>query len=130
MPMEIFQCGSDPAIFTVGQNGTGQAAIVNPDGSTATAATPGSTIQIYGTGFGMLGPVGSDGLRHLLLPVTATIGDRPATVLFAGEAPGTTTGLQQINVEIPANAPAGPAIPLQLTVGGVNTAAGVTLAIQ
>jgi uncharacterized protein (TIGR03437 family) len=119
-----------PAIFTVGQNGTGQAAIVNPDGSTATAASPGSTIQIFGTGFGMLGPAGSDGLRHLLLPVTATIGDRPATVLFAGEAPGTTTGLQQINVEIPANAPAGPAIPLQLTVGGVNTAAGVTLAIQ
>jgi uncharacterized protein (TIGR03437 family) len=119
-----------PAIFTVGQNGTGQAAIVNPDGSMATAATPGSIIQIYGTGFGMLGPVESDGLRHLLLPVTATIGGMPATVLFAGEASGTTTGLQQINVEIPANAPAGPAIPLQLTVGGVNTAAGVTLAIQ
>jgi uncharacterized protein (TIGR03437 family) len=119
-----------PAIFTVGQNGSGQAAIVNPDGSTATAASPGSNIQIFGTGFGMLGPAGSDGLRHLLLPVTAAIGGIPATVLFAGEAPGTTTGLQQINVQIPANAPPGPAIPLQLTVGGVTTAAGVTLAIQ
>jgi uncharacterized protein (TIGR03437 family) len=119
-----------PAIFTVGQNGAGQAAIVNPDGSVATAAAPGSTIQIFGTGFGMLGPVGSDGLRHLLLPVTATIGGMPATVLFAGEAPGTTTGLVQINVQVPANAPQGPAIPLQLSVGGVSTAAGVTLAIQ
>jgi uncharacterized protein (TIGR03437 family) len=119
-----------PAIFTVGQNGTGQAAIVNPDGSVATAATPGSDIQIFGTGFGMLGPVGSDGLRHLLLPVTATIGGVSATVLFAGDVPGTTTGLVQINVQIPANAPGGPAIPLQLTVGGVSTAAGVTLAIQ
>jgi uncharacterized protein (TIGR03437 family) len=119
-----------PAIFTVGQNGTGQAAIVNPDGSVATTATPGSDIQVFGTGFGLLGPVGSDGLRHVLLPVTATIGGMPATVLFAGEAPGTTTGLQQINVQIPAKAPQGPAIPLQLTVGGVSTAAGVTLAIQ
>ena len=112
-----------PAIFTVGQNGTGQAATVN-------TAAPGSTIQIYGTGFGMLDPAGSDGLRHLALPVTATIGGIPATVLFAGEAPGTTTGLQQINVQIPANAPSGAKVPLQLMVGGVTTQAGVTLSIQ
>jgi uncharacterized protein (TIGR03437 family) len=119
-----------PAIFTVGQNGTGQAASVNQNGTLATAAPPGSDIQIYGTGFGMLEPAGSDGLRHLALPVTATVGGIPATVLFAGEAPGTTTGLQQINVQIPANAPAGPAVPLQLTVGGVSTPVGVTLSIQ
>lgn len=119
-----------PAIFTVGQNGTGQAAIVNQDGSLATAAPPGSDIQIFGTGFGMLEPAGSDGLRHLALPVTATIGGIPATVLFAGEAPGTTPGLQQINVQIPANAPPGPAVTLQLTVGGASTPVGVTLAIQ
>jgi uncharacterized protein (TIGR03437 family) len=119
-----------PAIFTVGQNGTGQAASVNQNGTLATPASTGSDIQIYGTGFGMLEPAGSDGLRHLALPVTATIGGIPATVLFAGEAPGTTTGLQQINVQIPANAPAGSAVPLQLTVGGVSTPVGVTLSIQ
>ena len=119
-----------PAIFTVGQDGTGQAATVNQNGTLATAAPPGSDIEIYGTGFGTLNPPGSDGLRHLALPVTATIGGIPATVLYAGEAPGFTTGLQQINVQIPANAPAGPAVPLQLTVGGVSTPVGVTLAIQ
>jgi uncharacterized protein (TIGR03437 family) len=119
-----------PAIFTVGQNGTGQAASVNQNGTLATAAAPGSDIQIFGTGFGMLNPPGSDGLRHLALPVTATIGGIQATVLFAGEAPGTTTGLQQINVQIPTDAPAGPAVPLRLTVGGVSTQVGLTLAIQ
>jgi uncharacterized protein (TIGR03437 family) len=109
-----------PAIFTVGQDGTGQAATVN-----ATAA-----IQIYGTGFGTLDPAGPDGLRHIALPVTATIGGIPATVLFAGEASASTPGLQQINVQIPANAPSGEKVPLQLMVGGVTTQAGVTLSIQ
>ncbi len=113
-----------PAIFTVGQDGTGQAA------SMSTTTSPGATIQIYGTGFGMLDPAGSDGLRHLALTVTATIGGIPATVLFAGEAPGTTPGLQQINVQIPANAPSGTKVPLQLMVGGVTTQAGVTLSIN
>src|SRR6202020_695940 len=37
-----------PAIFTVGQNGGGQAASVNQDGSLATPAPPGTDIQIYG----------------------------------------------------------------------------------
>jgi len=119
-----------PAIFTVGQDGTGQAASVNQDGSQATATPPGATIQIYGTGFGTLDPPGSDGLRHLALPVTATIGGIPATVLFAGEASGSTSGLQQINVQIPANAPSGANVPLQLMVGGVTTQAGVTLSIN
>ena len=119
-----------PAIFTVGQNGSGQAAIVNQDGSLATATPPGTYIQIYGTGFGMLKPAGPDGLCWLELPVTATVGGMPAKVLFAGQAPGSTTGLQQINVMIPMDAPRGAAVPLQLTIGGANTPVGITLTIQ
>jgi uncharacterized protein (TIGR03437 family) len=119
-----------PAIFTVGQNGSGQAAIVNQDGSLGAATPPGTYIQIYGTGFGMLKPAGPDGLCWLELPVTATVGGMPAKVLFAGQAPGSTTGLQQINVMIPMDAPRGAAVPLQLTIGGANTPVGITLTIQ
>jgi uncharacterized protein (TIGR03437 family) len=37
---------------------------------------------------------------------------------------------QQINILIPAGTPSGPATPLVLSIGGVSTQAGVTLAIQ
>jgi len=64
-----------------------------------------------------------------VLPVTATVGGMPATVQFAGAAPG-YLGLQQINVLIPANAMlSGPAVALVLTGGGVTTQSGVTVAI-
>jgi len=89
----------------------------------------GTYVQAYVTGFGLLGPPGPDGLSHLLLPVTALIGDQPATVDFAGQAPGFSPGLQQINVLVPEGVPHGTPVPFQITVGGVPTQAGVTLAI-
>jgi uncharacterized protein (TIGR03437 family) len=119
-----------PAIFTVTQKGTGQAAIVNQDGSIAAPSAAGTYIQVYVTGFGLLSPPSSDGLARLQLPVTATIGGLPATVQYAGEAPGYTAGLQQINILVPAGTPLGSAVPLQLMVGGVATQAEVTLAIR
>lgn len=120
----------DPAIFTAAMTGTGQAAIVNQDGSIDKISTAGNYLQVYTTGFGLLAAPGADGLAHLTLTVTASIGGAPATVLYAGEAPGWTHGLQQINVLIPANASKGPSVPLVLTVGGVTTQTGVTLGIQ
>jgi uncharacterized protein (TIGR03437 family) len=119
-----------PAIFTATQKGTGQAAIVNQDGSIAAASQAGTYIQVYVTGFGLLAPPSPDGLARLQLPVTATIGGLPATVQYAGEAPGYTAGLQQINVLVPSRTPLGSAVPLQLMVGGVATQAEVTLAIR
>ncbi len=56
-----------------------------------------------------------------------TIGGIPATVSFSGLAPG-FVGLYQVNVEVPANAPVGDAIPVVLTIGGV-TANTVTVAV-
>jgi uncharacterized protein (TIGR03437 family) len=53
-----------------------------------------------------------------------------AEVTYAGEAPGFTPGLQQINILIPEDAPVGPAVPIQLMVNGVSTQSGVTVAIQ
>jgi uncharacterized protein (TIGR03437 family) len=49
-------------------------------------------------------------------------------VIFAGQAPSFTTGLQQINLQIPDSAPAG-AMQLMLTAGPTETQTGVTLQI-
>jgi uncharacterized protein (TIGR03437 family) len=123
----------NPAIFTLTENGTGQGAVLNLNYSvngTLSPASLGGYIFVYVTGFGDLGSAGADGLQRLTLPVTALIGGIAAQVVYAGEAPGFTIGLQQINVLIPENAPVGSAVPIQLVVDDVSTPSGVTIVIQ
>jgi uncharacterized protein (TIGR03437 family) len=60
--------------------------------------------------------------------VTVTIGGVPATPSFAGLAPG-WVGLYQVNVQVPANAPVGDAVPVALSVGGA-VSNQVTIAVQ
>jgi uncharacterized protein (TIGR03437 family) len=52
----------------------------------------------------------------------------PATVLWSGLAPG-HVGLWQMNLGVPATAPAGDAVPLRVTMGG-NVSNEVTVALQ
>jgi uncharacterized protein (TIGR03437 family) len=119
-----------PALFTATATGTGSAAVVNQDGSIDTAAPAGSVIQLYGTGFGLLEPSGADGLSHLARPVTAMIGGVSAQVLFAGQSPGFTPGLQQVNVVVPSGIKAAAAVPISLSVDGVATQAAVTIGVR
>jgi uncharacterized protein (TIGR03437 family) len=122
-----------PSLFTQSGTGTGQGSIVNADGSINASGNPGargSSIAVYGTGFGALNPPGADGLRHLATPVTATIGGTAANVVYAGEAPGETIGLQQINVEIPTSIAPGPDMAISVSANGVSTQMGVTLAVR
>jgi len=123
---------ASPAIFTSSGQGTGQGAILNRDSSAngpANAAARGSIIQVYGTGFGAALPPDAGGLRRLALGVTATIGGVPAQVDYAGLVPNSTPGLQQFNVVVPPNAPTGNAISVQLTIEGIASQPGVTVAI-
>ena len=123
----------DPALFTLNAQGTGQGAVLNLDYSVNSPAQPakaGSYLVIYGTGFGAVSQPGQDGLSRLTAGVTATVGGKFAEVTYAGLVPGETPGLQQINVHLPDDAPTGSAIPVQLTIGGVSTQTGVTVAIQ
>ncbi len=129
-----------PALFTSTEMGTGQVAAINVVGSGAVSynganppaapAARGSYIELFGTGFGAANPPGSDGLSWLAESVTATIGGVPAQVTFAGLAPNYTTGLQQINLQIPEDSPTGSAVSIRLQVGSHSTQPSTTLAIQ
>jgi uncharacterized protein (TIGR03437 family) len=128
-----------PALFTSTLTGTGQGAILNVNGSVNSAANPaapGSYIVLYATGGGETSPVGvtgnitpTDGPFKLVPGLTVTVGGVPATVAFAGTAPGFVEGALQINVQMSASVPSG-AQPVVVTVGGVSSPTGVTVAIQ
>lgn len=122
-----------PSLFTQTGTGMGQGTIVNLDGTINSAANPiarGGYVSVYGTGFGSLNPPGPDGLRHLAATVTATIGGANAPVIYAGEAPGETAGLQQINMQVPAGIAPGPNVEIVLTVNEASTQPGVTVAVK
>ena len=130
-------------ISTISQTGSGQAAALNLSGPNPynTASTPaleGTYISVYGTGGGQTNPLSTDGeisptatLLPLVLSqyVTATIGGKAATVQFAGAAPGEITGVVQFNILVPTGV-SGPALPLLITINGVQSQAGVTVAVQ
>jgi uncharacterized protein (TIGR03437 family) len=132
---------TSPGIYTLNQQGTGQGAILNQNlsgNSSSNPAAKGTVIAIYMTGEGVtappsvtgqLAPSDGSGLNHPVLPVTATVGGVPATVQYAGSAPGLVYGVMQVNVLIPATVASG-AQPVVVTVGTINSQIAVTAAVQ
>ena len=59
-----------------------------------------------------------------------TIGGQNAPVEYAGRAPDAVAGLTQINVMVPAGVTPGPSVPVMVTIGTVQSPAGVTLAVE
>jgi uncharacterized protein (TIGR03437 family) len=113
-----------PGIFQIGSF----AAAVNLDGSVNSAATPaaaGSYVSVYLTGDGPMdsnvvdGDPSSGTVPAPSAPtVSATINGVPATVSYAGPAPG-YAGLIQLNLQLPV-LPAG-SYPLVVTINGQAT---------
>jgi uncharacterized protein (TIGR03437 family) len=137
IPVRIVEAA--PALFTQDASGRGRAAILNQDYGLNTPQRPaarGTVVMLYATGGGQTNPASSTGqiagpdLRTLALPVTVTIGGRLAETLYAGAAPGLVTGLLQINVLIPADAPIGDGVPLSIQVGTAASPNGTTLSIN
>jgi uncharacterized protein (TIGR03437 family) len=128
-PVAIPVVSATPAIFTTDASGKGQGAILNQDSSinsATNAAAPGSVVVLYGTGGGSLT---NDSPARLALPVSVTIGDVDAPVLYAGIAPGLVSGAIQVNVQVPISVSSG-AVPVILQVGNAKSRADVTLAVQ
>jgi uncharacterized protein (TIGR03437 family) len=129
LPVTLNVTAAVPAIFTADASGKRQAAALNQDYTVNSASNPasiGSVVALYGTGGGTLT---TDALPGLALPVTATVGGVPATVYYAGIAPGLVQGAMQVNVQVPMEVTPAFAVPLVITVGGAvsNT---VTISIR
>jgi beta-glucosidase len=129
-----------PGIFSMNGQGTGQGAIVDAFtyqlvDATYAASAGVSYVQIYCTGLGAVTNQPATGAPAVAAPLSATItkpvvtiGGVAADVVFSGLAPG-EVGLYVVNVQVPATAPAGDAVPLALSIGGA-TSNTVTMAVR
>jgi uncharacterized protein (TIGR03437 family) len=138
-PFPVPITSSKPAIFANDASGHGQGAILNQDftrNGPANPASRGQYVFIYGTGEGVTTPPGVDGrisgtpLPSVKLNCSATIGGQTATLNYCGEAPGATAGLVQVNALIPDSVTPGSAVPVTITIGGVVSQSGVTVAVK
>lgn len=116
----------------------GPASLDQP-GYNFTPAVPGENVTIYTTGFGQTSPPFSNQLTNTgLTPLTdpfpislatlpqVTIGNLPATVLFAGLV---SPGLYQINLTVPPSAPAGD-LAILATYNGSSTQSNAVITVQ
>ena len=140
-PFPIAVTAVKPGIFT---NDKGQGAILNQDYGVNSASNPaprGQYVLIYGTGEGVTTPPGMDGRLSdasgaplptvpVTVTCTATIGGQAATVKYCGEAPELTAGVVQVNALVPGSITPGSAVPVTITIGGVTSQPGVTLAVK
>ena len=118
-----------PGIFTRNAQGTGPGAILHASDlspvSDASPAHPGEAVAIYCTGLGRLHkPVTTGSARPSPPPQTVLrpevrVAGRLAVVMFSGAAPQ-YVGLYQVNIELPADTPAG-SQPLVLSINGVES---------
>lgn len=131
-PMELPVVAAVPGIFTLTGSGTGQAAVINQDGTINSPSNPahrGSVIAVYLTGIGALAPAIRDGSLGPSTPpfpmpvqsVTAQIGSISAPVLFAGQAPTLVAGVSQVNIQVPSNAPTGASVSISIVAGGYSS---------
>ena len=142
-PVSLPVTAALPGLFTANSQGFGPGAILNnSDYSLNTAANPvprGAYVDIYMTGTGATTPASVDGLVVTApypqvpanVPVTVTMGGVPCpNIAYAGAAPYLISGLTQVTVQVPEGVTPGPSVPLVVTIGGVSSQAGVTLAVQ
>lgn len=134
----------NPGVYTVAASGQGQAALLNFNATTGDYTVNGptnpaarsSTVVLYVTGAGAM----SSSVANQLIPATpavtpsqapiVTIGGQAATVLAAQAPPGSVPGLLQLNVSVPQNITPGAAVPVLVSIGGVDSQAGVTMAVR
>ena len=139
-PEPLQTSAARPGIFTLGPTYGNQGAILIANTDTlAMAPDPrlqrgmrpaqvGGIVSIFCTGLGATDPAVASGqpgpsvepLARVKTPVTVTMGGKPATVSFAGMAPG-FAAVYQVNAQVPAGVAAGDAVPVVITQGGASS---------
>lgn len=124
-------------IFTANGTGIGPGVLFNfvaqnnqPVNSTSVTAKNGQIITLWGTG---LGPVtGGDNVPptagNLPVQVQVFVGGQPAAVQYSGRS--TYAGLDQIQFQVPNNAPHGCWVPVYVKTAGATVSNFVTMAIE
>ncbi|MGA2135157.1 MAG: hypothetical protein ABSH50_22965 [Bryobacteraceae bacterium] len=138
-PISLPVSATAPGVFTAGASGAGQGAILNAADETVNSAAhpaaPGDYVSIFGTGAGVTNPASLDGLLvgsslpYVTANVSVTIGGLPATVNYAGGAPGLVSGVFQINAQVPPGVTPGPSVPMVVQIGNISAQSGVTLTV-
>jgi uncharacterized protein (TIGR03437 family) len=140
-PLSAGVADAAPAFATLDGSGTGQVAAENQDNSVnspSNPAAPGTVIQMWATGAGLLLRSIPDGqmmtdmsaLTVPVAPVYVRLGKLPAQIQYAGSAPWLVNGVMQVNVWIPNELIGGPAVPVQLIVGDYSSPPGTTIAVK
>jgi len=133
-----------PALFTGNGSGSGQAVILNADGSVNSDANPASAndvVTAFGGGGGQTTPPGVDGAitgseavaaaPKLNLPVKIFLdGAQVTDVPFAGPASGYIEGVFEVQFRIPATVRHNANLPLMVQIGDKLSQSGVTVAVQ
>jgi uncharacterized protein (TIGR03437 family) len=134
-----------PGIFSINGTGQGLANAINPDGALAAPsgavppyashpASPGGTVIILATGLGATdssiqsGQASTDKLRRTTTTPVVTVGGVPAQVVFSGLSPQ-FPAVNQLNIVLPVGVPAGTAVPVQVSLGGITTTSQLNIAI-
>ncbi len=127
VPKDVVTASAGPGIFTNPFSFVPVRAVAqNEDLRTnrpSNPASPGEAVTLYLSGVGETDPALATGeeapsaepFARVALPATATIGGKPARILFLGMTPG-FVGLAQANLIVPENSPLGPDIPIVITV--------------
>jgi uncharacterized protein (TIGR03437 family) len=140
VPVQITMGDAAPGVFTINQAGTGQGAIFNgvtnvlADSNAPVSA--GDVITIYCTGLGDVNnaPVsgmpapGAPNLATTIAAPSLSIAGVAASVSYSGLVPG-FVGLYQINAPVPGGVAPGNAVPVVITVEGINSNTA-TIAVQ
>jgi uncharacterized protein (TIGR03437 family) len=152
-PFSVNVVATDPGIFTLDASGVGPGAILNYNATTgnytvntaANAATGGSTVVIYATGFGATTCVSTassictgspDETQLVSGTVTPTgavavmIGGQTAVVQAAQAPIGAVAGLLQLNVTVPVGIAPSALVPVVVTFGTANSQTGVTMTLK
>jgi len=143
-PFTVAVAAADPGVYSLAASGSGPGAILNYESTTSNytinsssnPAVRGSIAVLYMTGAGaatsavynQLIPA-SPAVTPVLTP-TVTIGGAAATVLGAQDPPGSVPGVIQINVTVPSTISVGAAQPVIVTMGGIASQNGLTMAVK
>lgn len=150
LPVSLTVAPTTPGVYTTDASGRGQGAILNYNlatndytlNSNAAPSTRGGIAVLYVSGIGTTNAstaspttaaatlIPTNGVVTPTANVSVTIGGIAASVIGAVSPIGSVPGLLQVNVSIPANAPIGAVVPVLVNIGGVDSQAGVTMAIK